>query len=94
VAAAILGQEPPPAAPAYWWSDQYDIKLQGIGIPDPDDEVHLISWGPKARTVAVYARDGRTTGIVGFSAAPAVMKVRTDVAAGTAVAEVLQRLGA
>jgi 3-phenylpropionate/trans-cinnamate dioxygenase ferredoxin reductase subunit len=93
VAAAILGQEPPPAAPAYWWSDQYDIKLQGIGMPDPDDEVHLISWGPKGRTFAVYARDGRTTGIVGFSAAPAVMKVRADVAAGTAVAEVLQRLG-
>jgi len=93
VAAAILGQQPAPAGPAYWWSDQYDIKLQGLGSPAPDDTVHLIKWGPKQRTVALYARDGRLTGAVGFSAAAAVMKLRGDIATGTPVAEVLDRLG-
>ena len=92
VAAAILGQEPPLAEPAYWWSDQYDIKLQGLGAPGPDDDVHLITWGPKARTVALYARDGRLTGVVGFSAASAVMRLRADIAAGTEISEVLARL--
>jgi 3-phenylpropionate/trans-cinnamate dioxygenase ferredoxin reductase subunit len=92
VAAAILGQEPPPAGPAYWWSDQYDIKLQGLGSPAAGDKVHLVTWGPKARTVAVYARDGRLTGVVGFSAAGAVMKLRADIAAGTPVDDVLARL--
>ena len=92
VAAAILGQEPPLPEPAYWWSDQYDIKLQGLGAPGPDDDVHLITWGPKARTVALYARDGRLTGVVGFSAASAVMRLRADIAAGGAIDDALARL--
>jgi 3-phenylpropionate/trans-cinnamate dioxygenase ferredoxin reductase subunit len=92
VAAAITGQAPAPAQPAYWWSDQYDIKLQGLGAPAPDDDVHLITWGPKARTVALYERDGRLTGVVGFSAAAAVMKLRADIAAGSAISGVLDRL--
>jgi 3-phenylpropionate/trans-cinnamate dioxygenase ferredoxin reductase subunit len=94
VAAAILGQEQPPPELAYWWSDQYDIKLQGLGAAGPDDDVHLITWGPKARTVALYARDGRLTGAVGFSAAAAVMRLRADIATGTAVGDVLARLTA
>jgi 3-phenylpropionate/trans-cinnamate dioxygenase ferredoxin reductase component len=93
VAATILGQDPPAAGPAYWWSDQYDIKLQGIGSPAPDDEVHLLTWGPKARTVALYARDDRLTGVVGFSAAAAVMKLRGDVIAGAPLADVRAKLG-
>jgi 3-phenylpropionate/trans-cinnamate dioxygenase ferredoxin reductase subunit len=92
VAAAITAQEPPLPEPAYWWSDQYDIKLQGLGAPGPDDDVHLITWGPKARTVALYARDGRLTGVVGFSAARAVMGLRADIAADSAIGEVLARL--
>jgi len=56
--------------------------------------VHLITWGPKARTVALYASDGRLTGAVGFSAAAAVMRLRADIATGTAVADVLARLTA
>jgi 3-phenylpropionate/trans-cinnamate dioxygenase ferredoxin reductase subunit len=92
VAAAITGQEPPPPDLPYWWSDQYDIRLQGLGAAAADDDVHLITWGPKARTVALYARDGRLTGAVGFSAAAAVMRLRADITAGTAVGEVLDRL--
>jgi 3-phenylpropionate/trans-cinnamate dioxygenase ferredoxin reductase component len=92
VAAAILGQEPPPAGPPYWWSDQYDIKLQGLGAPGRDDGVHVIKWGPKSRTVALYHRDDRLTGAVGFSAAAAVMKLRADITAGTAIGSVLDRL--
>jgi 3-phenylpropionate/trans-cinnamate dioxygenase ferredoxin reductase component len=92
VAAAIVGEEPPPPEPAYWWSDQYDIKLQGLGAPAPDDDVQVLTWGPKARTVALYARHGRLTGVVGFSAAAAVMRLRADIAAGSPIAEVLGRL--
>jgi hypothetical protein len=54
--------------------------------------VHLITWGPKARTVALYARDGRLTGVVGFSAAAPVMRLRADIAAGAAIDEVLARI--
>jgi 3-phenylpropionate/trans-cinnamate dioxygenase ferredoxin reductase subunit len=92
VAAAILGQTVPQPEVAYWWSDQYNLRIQGLGRPDPEDDVDLISWGPKHRTVAVYSCVGRLTGVVGFSAAPAIMGLRGDVAAGTAVDRVLERL--
>ncbi|GAA3226701.1 NAD(P)/FAD-dependent oxidoreductase [Actinocorallia longicatena] len=89
VAAAILGQEPPPAGPPFWWSDQYDLKLQGLGTLGPD--LHLVAWGPKAKTIALYARDGRLTGAVGFSAPAAVVRLRADVAGGRPIGDVLER---
>jgi 3-phenylpropionate/trans-cinnamate dioxygenase ferredoxin reductase subunit len=92
VAAAILGQEPPPAEVPYWWSDQYDVKLQGLGLPGAGDEVEILAWGPKSRTLALYSHEGRLSGVVGFSAAAAVMRLRADVAAGTPVDAVLARL--
>ncbi|WP_443082090.1 FAD-dependent oxidoreductase [Terrabacter sp. C0L_2] len=64
--AVMLGQETPPTVVPYWWSDQYDMKLQGLGNPAGDD-VQVAGRGPRARTVAVYSRDGRLTGLVGFS---------------------------
>jgi len=92
VAAVILGQQPPPAVPAYWWSDQYDIKLQGMGSLHPDDQVHLLRYGPKERPLALYERAGLLTGVVGFSVPAAVMKLRADIIAGTPAAAVLDRL--
>jgi 3-phenylpropionate/trans-cinnamate dioxygenase ferredoxin reductase subunit len=92
VAAAILGQELPGVDVAYWWSDQYDLKLQGLGAPAVDDDVALVPWGPKQRTLAIYSRDGRVSGAVGFSAAGGLMPLRNDIAAGTQVTDVLAKL--
>ena len=92
VAAHILGQALPSRDVPYWWSDQYDIKLQGFGTPGADDAVQLLHWGPKSRTVALYSNNGALTGVVGFSAAAAIMKLRGDIAAGTDVNEILNRL--
>ena len=94
VAARITGQEPPEAQPAYWWSDQHDLRIQGIGSPAPDDTTHLITWGPKERPVALYSRVGRLTGAVGFGAPAAVMRLGPDITAGAPVADVLERLTA
>ncbi|WP_375504413.1 NAD(P)/FAD-dependent oxidoreductase [uncultured Jatrophihabitans sp.] len=91
VAAQILGQDSAATDVAYWWSDQYDLKLQGLGRPAPDDDVEVRAWGPRARTVAVYSRNGRLTGLVGFSASSAIMRLRSDVAAGTDVQKILER---
>jgi 3-phenylpropionate/trans-cinnamate dioxygenase ferredoxin reductase subunit len=94
VSARITGQEPPEMQPAYWWSDQYGLRIQGLGTPAPDDDTHVIMWGPKERTVALYSRDCRLTGAVGFSAPAAVMRLGADIIAGTDVDEVLNRLTA
>lgn len=92
VSAVVLGQPTPPADPAYWWSDQYDVKIQGIGSPRPSDQVDVLHWGPQRRPLALYARDGSLTGVVGFSTPVPIVKLRADVAAGTPIADVRARL--
>lgn len=92
VAAAILGEREPITGPPYWWSDQYDVKLQGLGRIEPGDAVVVVEAGPRQRPLALYSREGRVTGVVGFSNAPAVMRLREDIAAGTPVDEVLATL--
>lgn len=92
VAAAILGEDVVHDAVPYWWSDQYDVKLQGLGSVAADDEVVFLEVGPRSRPLAVYSRDGRLTGVVGFSAGAAVMRLKPEIAAGAPVADVLASL--
>jgi 3-phenylpropionate/trans-cinnamate dioxygenase ferredoxin reductase subunit len=93
VAAAILGQAAPADEVPYWWSDQYDVKLQGLGVAGPDDEVHVSRWGPRERPVGLFSRDGRLTAAVGMSAAGVVMRLRDDIAAQAPLSEVRERFG-
>lgn len=79
VASSILGERHVHDIAPYWWSDQYDVKLQGVGLPEADDAVTMLEVGTRNRPLAVYARDGRLTGAVGFSAAAAVMKLRDQI---------------
>ncbi|MDR7167302.1 NADPH-dependent 2,4-dienoyl-CoA reductase/sulfur reductase-like enzyme [Nocardia kruczakiae] len=77
VARDILGQGEPLDEVPYFWSDQYDRKLQMLGRPEPDDDVELMSVGPTGdRLLAVYGREGRFTGVVGASAPRWVMRMR------------------
>ena len=92
VAAAILGEDVTHDAVPYWWSDQYDVKLQGLGAVAADDEVVFREVGPRSRPLAVYSRAGRLTGVVGFSAGAAVMRLKPEIAAGAPVDEVLATL--
>ena len=92
VAAALLGERQPVTDSPYWWSDQYDVKLQGVGLAAPGDDVQVVDVGPKARPLALYSRDGRLTAAVGFSAAAFVMRLRPQVLAGVAVSDVLAAL--
>ncbi|MCW2495114.1 FAD-dependent oxidoreductase [Jatrophihabitans sp.] len=92
VAALITGQPVRGPQVAYWWSDQYGLKLQGLGSPSADDDVEVLQWGPKARTVAVYSRNGALTGVVGFAAAAAIMRLRGEIEAGADVAGVIASL--
>jgi NADPH-dependent 2,4-dienoyl-CoA reductase/sulfur reductase-like enzyme len=61
----------------YFWSDQHGVKLQLAGVPHPDDEVHVVENDESARKlVALYARDGMLTGVLGFGRAGAVARMR------------------
>ncbi|MEO6204158.1 MAG: FAD-dependent oxidoreductase [Mycobacteriales bacterium] len=87
VAAAILGDRTPWHVAPYWWSDQYDVKLQGVGLPSAEDDVQVLEVGPRSRPLALYSRDGVLTGAVGFSAAAFVMKLRDAVRDGGSLAD-------
>lgn len=88
VAALLAGQTAPVHGPAYWWSDQYDVKFQGLGSVTSADEVVVCHAGPNRRPLALYGRAGRLIGAVGMSAAGAVMRLRADIGVGTSLAEV------
>lgn len=92
VAGAILGSREPLTAPPYWWSDQYDVKLQGLGRIEPGDDVVVVEAGARKRPLALYSRDGRLTGAVGFSNAAAVFALKDRIAAAEPVTEVLAAL--
>jgi 3-phenylpropionate/trans-cinnamate dioxygenase ferredoxin reductase component len=64
-----------PYAPVpFVWSDQYDVKIQVVGCIHADDEV-VVADGSFAerRFVALYGRDDRLVGALGFSRPRLVM---------------------
>lgn len=88
VADAILGERQPITSPPYWWSDQYDVKLQGLGRIEPGDDVVVVEAGARKRPLALYSRGGRLVGAVGFSNAAAVFALRDRIAEGAPLDEV------
>jgi 3-phenylpropionate/trans-cinnamate dioxygenase ferredoxin reductase subunit len=79
------------AAP-YFWSDQYNIKIQGIGFIDPSDHVDELSI--RDRTVLLYSRDGIVRGVVGFSIPGAVMRTKPLIERAAPVQEAIGLLTA
>ena len=86
---AMLGQDVPTnVVVPYFWSDQYDVKIQCLGEPEADDIVHLVEDDGR-KFLAYYERDGVLVGVVGGGMPGKVMKVRAKIAAATPIAEVL-----
>jgi 3-phenylpropionate/trans-cinnamate dioxygenase ferredoxin reductase component len=65
------GERKPYVAPPYFWSDQYDVKIQSLGLPGRAEGVFelLESTPDGARRVYGGARDGRLVGIIAINAA-------------------------
>ncbi|OBI50836.1 NAD(P)/FAD-dependent oxidoreductase [Mycobacterium sp. E787] len=50
----------------YFWSDQYDVKVQMLGVPTGYDEIEVIEGDPDAwEFVAAYGLGGRTIAVLG-----------------------------
>ena len=68
----------------WFWSDQYDRKIQLAGRSGPDDEVVVVDGSlEERRFVALYGRAGRLVGVLGFNRPAQVMRYRHQIAAGT-----------
>jgi 3-phenylpropionate/trans-cinnamate dioxygenase ferredoxin reductase subunit len=86
---AMLGKETLPAVSVpYFWSDQYDVKIQCLGEPEATDIVHVVEDDGR-RFLAFYERDGVVAGVVGGGMPGKVMKTRAKIAAGAPISDVL-----
>ncbi|QZA07546.1 FAD-dependent oxidoreductase [Mycolicibacter heraklionensis] len=88
--AAMLNSEAvvSPAVP-YFWSDQYDVKIQCLGRPRAGDTVHLVDDDGR-RFLAYYERDGALVAVVGAGIPEKVRTARAGIAAGVPISDVLQ----
>jgi NADPH-dependent 2,4-dienoyl-CoA reductase/sulfur reductase-like enzyme len=86
---SMLGQEAPSVITVpYFWSDQYDVKIQCLGEPEATDTVHIVEDDGR-KFLAFYERDGVVAGVVGGGMPGKVMKTRAKIAAGAPIADVL-----
>nr|WP_155912884.1 FAD-dependent oxidoreductase [Mycolicibacterium sp. CBMA 361] len=86
---AMLGRDATAAVVVpYFWSDQYDVKIQCLGEPKAGDTVHIIEDDGR-KFLAFYERDGAVSGVVGGGMPGKVMKNRAKVAAAVPIADVL-----
>ncbi len=71
-----------PFAPVpYVWSDQYDAKIQTVGVVSADSEVRVAHGDlSEGRFVALFGRGGRLLGALGFSRPRQVMQYRKHIA--------------
>ena len=62
------GEAAPFTPVPFFWSDQYDRKIQLAGRPRPDDDVHVATGSlAERRFAALYARAGKLVAVLGFN---------------------------
>lgn len=91
-AANILGGHEVHSPVPYFWSDQYDVKLQSLGWLADADDIRLLTVGPKQKRVAVYGRDGGLWGVAGLNAALIVRKQHANIAEHVPLDDVVAEL--
>jgi 3-phenylpropionate/trans-cinnamate dioxygenase ferredoxin reductase component len=77
------GSEPGPAfGPVPWfWSDQYDRKIQMAGRPGASDAIEVVEGSvAERRFVALFRRGDRCTGVLGVNRPRHVMQARMKMA--------------
>jgi 3-phenylpropionate/trans-cinnamate dioxygenase ferredoxin reductase subunit len=83
---AMMGQPKPYKEVPWFWSDQYDLKLQIAGLAWPGDQL-VIRGDPAARKFAVFhLRNGAVAAVEAVNAAPEYIVGRKLIADGTHVA--------
>ena len=79
-ALAITGKPRAYAEVPWFWSDQYDLKLQIAGLSAPGDEVVLRGDPATRKFAAFYLRDGHVAAVDAVNAAPEYMIGRMMIA--------------
>jgi NADPH-dependent 2,4-dienoyl-CoA reductase/sulfur reductase-like enzyme len=83
--ALLAGADAVPFDPVpYVWSDQYDVKIQSAGRFGGEDRMEVVhgSTDELDHFVAIWERDGRISGVLGFSEPRRVVQYRKLIADG------------
>lgn len=59
-----------------FWSDQFDLKIQGVGRPKPTDELIVTRASDDEKLIALYVRADRLVGAVTFNQPPKLIQLR------------------
>ena len=80
-----------PFTPVPWfWSDQYDRKIQLAGRSSPDGKVEIVTGSlEERRFAAIYERDGKLVGVLGMNRPRHVMQYRQLIVDGASWKEAL-----
>lgn len=88
---AAPGEARPFESVPLFWSDQFDIKIQGVGRPKPSDDLIVVEGTEDSeKLVALYSRAGRLVGAVTFNQAPKLVQLRTLIAKRSGIDEAMK----
>ena len=77
VAANLLGAKQPFAPIPFFWSDQYDAKIQVFGVIDGALQTDILATTPdNGGFVAAYSRQDKVEGVLGWNMARALRSAR------------------
>ncbi len=85
-AAAILGRARPPEDCPWFWSDQYDLKLQIAGLSQGYDEIVLRGDISERQFAVFYLRAGRLIAVDAINRAPEFLASKKLIIAGARLA--------
>ena len=87
----VPGEEKPFESAPLFWSDQYDLKIQGAGRPRADDTLHVCHGSLQDDAfVVLYGREDRLMGAVAFNQPVKLVGYRRMIQNRTSWAEALE----
>ena len=78
----------------FFWSDQFDSRIQFLGRAHGGDEVHVFAGDPAGAFAALYGHEGRLRGVLGVSMPRMVMPFRALLGAQATWADGLAKAAA
>lgn len=83
--AAILHQPPPPPEVPWFWSDQYELKLQIAGVPFDVDQIVMRGAPDQTKFAVFHLKGRRIQAVEAVNAPPEFMAGRQLIASGMTV---------
>jgi NADPH-dependent 2,4-dienoyl-CoA reductase/sulfur reductase-like enzyme len=90
--AELAGKPSTPYAPVpFFWSDQFDSRIQYVGRAHGNDEVRVVAGDLDGSFMALYGHGGRLRGVLGVNMPKPVMRLRKLIGERASWEEALER---